>query len=75
MMRRTRKKAPAAGRGPMFLVALSSSGKGQSACVDKGFAAKDFRREHAKRKIVCVPGPQMAELMGFRKGAPTQERG
>lgn len=61
-----RKKDPAPARRPMFLVALSKTGKGQSACVDRGFVAEDFRREYAHRKIVRVPGPKMAELMGFR---------
>lgn len=61
-----RKKDPAPARRPMFLVALSKTGKGQSACVDRGFVAEDFRRENAHREIIRVPGPKMAELMGFR---------
>lgn len=52
-------------RPVMFLVALSSSGAGKSACVDNGYVAQDFRRQYAHRKIVRVPGPEMSRLMGF----------
>lgn len=52
----------------MFLVALSKSGKGQAACIDRGFIAEDFRRENANREIVRCDGPRMRVLMGFRYG-------
>ncbi len=66
LYRRPKPQIVDAGKPPvMFLVALSSSGAGQSACIDRGFVAQDFRKENAHRKIVRVRGTEMSRLMGF----------